>query len=175
MQAQKTCFDEFEEDINKEFLPINETLLKKEKGAGRWTKAVNNAVSKVSKKRGYKVCASKCDQKDGAEWLYDLTCLEEENGYLKSILLVLESEWENTKKIYKDEILYDFKKLLVSRADHRIMVLDVKSEEEEKEIIDQLLQHVEKCRHSTIGDRYLFACWNKEEQRFRCSPYVIKE
>jgi len=176
MQIQKTNFDEFEKNIDNEFHKLDN--IPSGKGNKWWTKEVKNAVRKVSKEREreYKIYASGCDQADGREWLYDLTCLEEEGDYLKGIPLVLESEWKNTKKNYEEYgIRYDFKKLLVSRADHRVMVLEAESDEKGKDIINQLLQHVQKCRHSMVGDRYLFACWSKAKGVFDCSVYVVKE
>ena len=139
--------------------------------------AEQNTIS-LLKKRKYKVYASNREQNDSGEWLYDLTGIEEEGDYFKSIPLVLESEWKwkNNQKKYEGEILYDFRKLLVSRADHRVMVLEVESEKKEKEVVERLLQHVQKCRHSTEGDRYLFACCRQVEKKwvFDCSVYVVK-
>ncbi len=62
---------------------------------------------------------------------------------------------------------YDFQKLVVARADCRVMVLEVKSDKNKEEVIQQLLQHARKCRHSTKGDRHLFACWNSVRRSFR--------
>ena len=144
----------------------------------RWTKEVKSAVRCVLKENGFKVYASNCDETDGTEWLYDLTGIEEENGYLRRVPLVLESEWKrwDTQENYEREILYDFRKLLVSRADHRIMVFEAKSEKEEKEVIEQLLQHVQNCQHSAKGDRYLFACCIQVEEKweFDCSAYAVE-
>ena len=185
MQAQITAPDKLEEDIISEFhnkldgIP----LWKKEKNEGwtdkRWTKEVKDAVGRAAKKRGHKIRASRCDQADGGEWLYDLICLEYEDEYLKGIPLVLESEWKGrySKKNYEGEILKDFRKLLVSRAGLRVMVLEAKSEEKGKEVVERLLQHVQNCRCSTAGDRYLFACCRQIEKKwaFDCSVYVVKE
>jgi len=175
MQVQITAPDELEKDIVSEFHKLDgiEGWFNK-----RWTEEVKNAVGRVLKKRGHKVYASNCDQKDSGEWLYDLTGIEEEGDYWKGIPLVLESEWKgrNNQRNYEGEILYDFRKLLVSRADHRVMVLEVESKEKEKEVVERLLQHVQNCRHSTGGDRYLFACCRQVEKKwvFDCSVYVVK-
>jgi len=126
-------------------------------------------VGRVAEKRGYSVWATGYSHAKGGEWLYDLTCLEYEDGYLKGIPLVLESEWD------RGGVDADFQKLIVARADHRVMVLEVESDEKEKEVVEQLLQHVQKCRHSMVGDRYLFACWSKAKRVFDCSVYDVKE
>jgi hypothetical protein len=187
MQTQITAPDELEKDIIQEFHNKLDGIpqLNKQKKEGltdkEWTRGVKNAVGGVLKGRCYKVYASNCEQKDNGEWLYDLIGIEEENGYLKSISLILESEWKSrgrwrdTEEGYQVKILYDFRKLLVSRADHRVMVLEAKSKEGGNKVIKQLLQHVQNCRHSTAGDRYLFACWREVEKKwvFDCSVYVV--
>ena len=174
MRAQKTAPDKLEEDICNELHKLDNTP--RGKGNTWWTEEVKNAVGDVLKERNYKVYASNYNQTDGSERLYDLTGIEEEDGYLKSIPLVLESEWKNAKGKYESRIRYDFEKLLVSRAEHRVMVLEAKSEEKGKEVVERLLQHVKKCRHSTEGDRYLFACCRQVEKKwgFDCSVYVVK-
>jgi len=161
MQAQRTNFDEVEKEIDNEFHKLDKTPTGM--GSPWWTKEVKNAVGRIAEQRGYSVYASGM----GGEWLYDLICLEYEDEYLKGIPLVLESEWS------RDSVDADFQKLVVARADHRIMVLEV-SDKKKKEVIERLLQHVQKCRHSTIGDRYLFACWSEKERVFNCSVYVVE-
>lgn len=54
----------------------------------------------------------------GGEWLFDLCMLEwNEHGYLARMPLALECEWGND-----DAILDDFQKLIVCRADLRVMI-----------------------------------------------------
>jgi len=166
MQTQKTNPDPFEEDIGNELCKLDKTPLGKR--AEWWTKEVKNAVGRIAEQRGYPVYASGM----GGEWLYDLICLEYEDEYLKSIPLVLESEWD------KGGVDADFQKLVVARADYRVMVMCVSSNEnkEEEKLINKLLQHVEKCRHSTVRDRYLFACWDEKKREFNCQVYkVVKD
>lgn len=179
MQIQEVKPDAFEEDIINELHKLDGF----EGNNKRWTEEVKNAVGRVLKRKGYKVYASNCDEKDGTEWLYDLTGIEEKDNYLKSIPLVLESEWKSrgkwrdTEENYESNILYDFRKLLVARTEHRVMVFEAKSKEKEKEVIEQLLKHVQNCRHSAAGDRYLFACCIQVEKKwvFDYSVYVVKK
>ena len=79
----------------------------------------------------------------------------------------MESEWQGKG------VNYDFQKLVVARADCRVMVLEVKSDKNKEEVIQQLLQHVRKCRHSKKGDRYLFACRNSVRRSFDCSVHIV--
>jgi len=180
MQVQQTDFDELENDIVTQSHELNN---QNNKGwfNKRWTREVKNAVGTVLKKKGYKVLASNFEQADGPEWLFDLTGIKEKDGYLKNIPLVLESEWRSrgrwreTEEVYDDNILYDFRKLLVSRADHRVIVFEAESEEKEGKVVERLLHHVQNCRHSTEGDRYMFACCRQVEKKwvFDCSVYKV--
>lgn len=181
MQTQETILDNFEEAIKEELCTLNGIKLG-EQTNDWWTNSVKNkvAVAVRNKNEVYKIYASGCNEgiADGPEWLYDLTC-REENDYLKNIPLVLESEWGK-----QTDIVYDFKKLVVARADHRIMVFSVKSNKNEnwnnkkEEMIKNLLKHVNNFKHSKIGDRYMFACWNEDKEedigrQFHFSVYVV--
>lgn len=172
MNIQQSEPDSFERDIIKKLKKHDNTPL------GKWpnslaTHDVKKDVGEVAKEKGYKVRATEYRQTEQCEWLYDLTCLKyDKDGYLEDIPLVMESEWKN-----KYEIRKDFEKLLVSRAKYRVMILQVKSDEEEKEIIEQLRQYVEKCQCSKKGDRYLFACWNSDPKKrsFNCPVYEVTD
>jgi hypothetical protein len=175
MQVQKTDFDEFEENIDSELHKLDKTPA----GMGNewWTSKVKRFVGEVAAENNYDVYASRIDEDDvgkwlkGAEWLYDLTCLKyDKDGYLEDIPLVLESEWGDRRLVDAD-----FQKLVVARADHRVMVMCVTSNEnkEEEKLINKLLQHVEKCRNSTVRDRYMFACFDEKKRRFNCSVYKV--
>jgi hypothetical protein len=167
MNTQKSDPDPFECEIICELHALD-PVKRGEWKTGRWTREVKNAVGRVAEKRGYSVCATGCNHAKWGEWLYDLTCIEyDEEQHLKGIPLVMESEWQGKG------VNYDFQKLVVARADCRVMVLEVKSDKNKEEVIQQLLQHVRKCRHSTKGDRYLFACWNSVRRSFDCSVHIV--
>ena len=57
----------------------------------------------------------------GSEWVFDVTCLlYDSDGYQRRIVLAAEGEWSRNEH----ELWRDFEKLLVSRADVRVMVFD---------------------------------------------------
>ena len=169
--------DELEKNIISEFESNNfNNIPHKEWKQKQWTEKINNAVGCILRQRGYKVYASNCKEADNGEWLYDLTGIEEKGGYFKSFPLVLESEWKGcNQKKYKDEILYDFRKLIVSRADHRVMIFEVGHKEKKENVVEPFLQHVRNCRHSMAGDRYLFAWWKRSKNKwiFDYSVYEV--
>jgi hypothetical protein len=163
MQVQITDPDEFEKDIDNEFHRLDGTPTGM--GCPWWPQEVKNAVGRIAKQRDYSVYATGM----GAEWLYDLICIEYEDKCLKGIPLVLESEWR------EGGVDADFQKLVVARAYHRVMVMCVTSNEnkEEERLINELLQHVKKCQHSGVGDRYMFACFDEKKRNFNCSVYKV--
>ena len=170
MQAQITDPDELENDIIKEFKSSFNDIPLLNNGGWRqqqWTENIKNAVGRLLEQRGYTVYASNC----GGEFLYDLTGIEEKGDYINSIPLILESEW------LQEGQLHDFRKLIVSRADHRVMVFEVGHNEEKEDIVKPFLQHVRNCRHSMVGDRYLFAWWKRSMNRwiFDYSVYEVIE
>ena len=56
------------------------------------------------------------------EWLFDVTCLNYDGDHFEKVLLVAECEWEpNAAGIFRD-----FRKLLVARAEIRVMVYNLR-------------------------------------------------
>ena len=91
-----------------------------------WTNEIKNQFCELGKEKNYKVCATKSASVKShyEEWLYDLCWIEYYNnknqlnyGYLKNIILALESEWGDS-----DKIIDDFHKLLQSKAKYKIMI-----------------------------------------------------
>jgi len=167
-ETQVSKPDPFEEDIIEKLKQFNGIPF------GKWpnplaTHDVKKAVGEVVKEKGYEVRATGYNQAEQREWLYDLTCIEYEGDYIKGIPLVMESEWDC------DGLDDDFPKLVLARADRRVMILQIKSDGDKKEIIQHLLQYVQNCKYSANGDRYLFACWNaaKKKRFFDCEVYEV--
>jgi hypothetical protein len=107
----------------------------------------------------------------GGEFLYDVIWLKQDNGYLKRVPLVAESEWSMAENASSN----DFQKLLVARADHRLMVLSAKRGRPADEAIEPLIDEIERCELRERGDRYLFGCWLELDKKFDFLPYVVSE
>jgi hypothetical protein len=87
-------------------------------GDKKWTIRVKKLIGDLGDKLGYKVCTSGFDCYHG-EWLYDLVWfLNNENGRLNSIPLVLECEWKRGL----GDIQYDFEKLLLANSQFKVMI-----------------------------------------------------
>lgn len=160
-------------------------------GDAWWTREVKKHVCGAVKEfnNKYKVYYSveknrECDDeyknRDGGEWLFDLIVLDCDNdNVLSKVPLVLESEWKgrSNKELYKKNIRDDFEKLLVARAEHRVIIFESDNNDEKEEIIRQLRNFIEQFKDSKKDDRYLFACCkkNKNVWKFDFLVYVVSK
>ena len=92
------------------------------------------------------------------EWrLYDVTCLKCNGDFLKKVLLVAEVEWSNKKKI-----LEDFRKLLMERAQLRVMVFNWKRNMSFKDLEEYVRQYDD----NQAGDTYLLAAFRGKKIQY---------
>ena len=126
------------------------------------TKAVKTALCEACREWNgdTKLYATGVEEIDDGEWLYDVTCLLHDADYIKQIPLVAESEWKGPRGIY-----HDFQKLLLARADLRVMVFDGGYFPEEDKF-ETLKPHIERCEVTEPGDAYLLAAWSKSKDAF---------
>jgi len=119
-------------------------------GRPDWGEEVKAAVGAVAQRANYRWLS------DGShgEWLWDGVAQEWAGDYLIGIPLALEVEWHGWA-----EIKYDFEKLLVSRANHRVMVCSAGSRAGAETHLSRLRAMIEAFRLNQSGDRYLLACW----------------
>ena len=130
-----------------------------------WTKEVKTALCKACKKcnRQLKLYANGVDKVvdnskvvDGGEWLYDVTCLlHDAGGYIKRFPLVAESEWGSN-----DDVHDDFEKLLLARAEVRVMVFDGRRYGTENgSRFEEFAKYIDRCDRTETGDIYILAAW----------------
>lgn len=118
----------------------------------KWTAKIKELLAAKAKMRGSTQCASHCAN---CEFLYDVTWLEgAPNDSIRRAELVLESEFGHW-----DDVLYDFRKLLLARAEHRIMVFEMKDHAENEKIVARMAHEISQFEGTRSGDRYMFACW----------------
>ena len=137
-----------------------------------WTKEVKTALCEACKRcnqqlklyaNGVDKVVDNCKIADGGEWLYDVTCLSyDAGGYIRRIPLVAESEWGS-----KDDVYYDFEKLLLARADVRVMVFDGRVYgAANMDRFEEFAKYIGKCDSTETGDTYLLAAWMPD--KFEC-------
>ena len=91
-----------------------------------WTRRVKTALCEACRawNEDCRVYASRVAEDSpvsGSEWVFDVTCLlYDSEGYQRRLVLAAECEWSRIEY----ELWRDFEKLLVSRADVRVMVFD---------------------------------------------------
>lgn len=148
-----------------------------EEGKTGWTKAINTTLCRIGRDQfGMGVGASKVvagTHVDYGEWLYDLTWWEEdEDGPLARLPLVAECELAGTI----GHILEDFQKLLVARADVRLMIHEQFTNRDQPPgrfpggnddraawMANHLAQHIRAFRGTRRDDVYLLAAlqWDR--------------
>ena len=97
---------------------------------------------------------------DGGEFLFDVTCLQYDcNGYQRGVPLVAECEWGGKARIY-----YDFEKLLLARADVRVLVFDGRfwsGAEDAENRFEVLARYINTSEQTVPGETFLLAAWMK--------------
>ncbi len=144
--------DEIEQEIRNLLIPIPNNSKESRWTDSEWTKEIMNLLGKLGKENGFYVCGTDCKQYGQGEWLYDLVWLIISDSYLVDVPLILECEWSTNL----EDISEDFLKLLVGRAQHRVMIFQKKTLDEVKETISKLESHVIRFKGTQRGDRYLF-------------------
>jgi len=117
-----------------------------------WTGAVLLDLARLGHERDFYVCGNGCSDYGQGEWLYDLVWLQNEGEHISDVPLVLESEWSPNFRSISD----DFMKLLLSRAEHRVMVFQQQTAAEVKNVVERLISQIQNFRPTQKGDRYLF-------------------
>ena len=148
---------------------LNELEVAKDESDEVWTKEVKTKLCKIGRRLGYSAYAKKNEvdsrYRDGGEWLYDVTWLEYKcNGdprrrfVLSTAPLVAECEWGNLGDIYDD-----FEKLLLARADVRLMIFDCnRAGGSSKEIAQRLAGRVKAFKARLAEDAWLLVSWERK-------------
>lgn len=135
------------------------------RGNASWTHHINLQLGRLGNSMGYEVCVKNQSGEFNAEWLYDMVWYEEtgegDDRRLVDVSLVLESEWEKSIS----QIRYDFEKLLVANARHRVLICQAAPINRESVLI-YLLDAVKQYRLGRTGDRFLIALLDSWDEKF---------
>lgn len=131
-----------------------------------WTSEIKRRVSELGRGKGYQICCSGWTPPHGrGEWLYDLVWLQLKGDHIERVPLVLESEWS----LDRGEIDWDFCKLLLARADHRVIVFQQKNDADVRRLLDSLEAQITSFAAGSAGDRYLLLAYARHGTQE--SPY----
>jgi len=123
-----------------------------------WTAAIMAELLMVGERLKYEVCVRPCcDRVTFPEWLWDMVWLQLGGGNRSNLLglpLAVESEWSMSEY----DLLYDFRKLLVSRADLRVMIFQTPTLYAHY-WLELLRKEINQYSGTQKGDRYLLAYW----------------
>jgi hypothetical protein len=137
-----------------------------------WTGQIKDLICKLGENEGCHVCASGTKKKERwGEWLYDVTWFknDKKDKFIAYFPLVLECEWGDEK-----EVIYDFQKLLLARSRHRVIIFgEERKKSNAQEIIEKLKEEVRRFTASQSGDRYFFAGWDYNTDKFEFDLLVL--
>ena len=144
----------------------------------QWTFKIFSDLTRLGRGYGFKVRGSKQPEDDFERgWLWDFTWTDIRNwhrsdradGNLIELPLVLESEWNLN---FENEILWDFQKLFVARAQLRVMIFQQSTKEDADKCLERMRNAIKSFSWTRSGDRYLFACWIRSESRTLTEDYI---
>lgn len=121
-------------------------------GNRQWTRYILKHLKDLGHEFGFEVCP---DTDNGnSEWLYDMIWYTSEEGFLKGISFVMESEWSYGY----DCVRYDFEKLLQADAQLKLMICCHKNGEADIAYFKEYFSKaIEKYHVDTPKSRYIFA------------------
>ena len=147
--------------------------VKPDGGRSWWTRKIKTLLCELGNELGCYTCAS-LDKElvNNGEWLFDVTWLDW-NDKLYSVPMVAECEQGN-----RYDIRDDFQKLLVARADVRLIVCDagrVPNDSRAERTVNLLCEWIDAFKGTQLGDTYLLVAWerDKNSQRWHSHRYRI--
>ncbi|MEQ8354156.1 MAG: hypothetical protein RH942_01350 [Kiloniellaceae bacterium] len=133
--------------------------------SGEWTRRIKEELGALGKSKGYYTYGLKnsplhCD--DG-EFMFDLCWLDygKEDTWLKKVPLVMECEW-----LGPDDVDDDFLKLLIARADLRVMIFSASTGDEFRATVERLRRWIVEFEDGNSSDRFLLCGWCSDGRKF---------
>lgn len=134
-----------------------------------WTAKIIDIIREIGFNHDFDVCPSE----QNSEWLYDIVWYKNdknEEGYLKEVYLVCESELDTTSN-QLGAIRYDFQKILQSNAPLRVMITQTYGKYyTSDEIFEDCRKGVSMCNNLKTGDSVLVIVFDEGED-YSETPY----
>ncbi len=142
---------------------LPETALANEWPDSQWTDYIHERFAEIGRNHGYLIFTNRCQNADGPRWLYEHHWrIADDKGNLIRIPLVMEIEWGFGAATIWEKVTEDFSKLILVRADLRIIVFQGNGIESQ---INQLISMVESFEGTQPGDNWLFAGWGWDTEQ----------
>jgi hypothetical protein len=134
-------------------------------GRGRtnltWTRQIMDEIGAFGIENEWEVCTAGFPDRFHGGWLYDLVWFRNDpTGHLADVGLVLESEWGGVP-----EIKYDFEKLLLAKADLKVMVFQA-DDRSTATLLDYLEKAIRTFREKNASEIYVLAAFNNSSFKF---------
>lgn len=124
-----------------------------EKSSTRWTMHLFGQLREVGILQGFEVRPHQGTQR-ASGWLYDLVWLRRNaDDSLAEAFLVAESEWDPVKA----KIIEDFEKLLLARAEVRIMIFNRRKHSQVLDMFSDMDHRIRAFSVMQPGDHYFLA------------------
>ncbi len=157
--------DNIENEISKVLNNLAQSIQREGGTSNRvWTMRLKENLCTLGKQKGYRIAADHCKGSDTAEWIYGLVwaAVQDRPWQLWEIPLAMQCEWST----HPDDIVWPFEKLLVAKANHKLMVFQQPVESDVCKVEEQLKSMVRAFKTSFQGERYLLAGLAFDQYKF---------
>jgi len=127
-----------------------------------WTKQIKEGLCALGQVLGYGVSAAGCKDADTGEWMFDLMWGDGDKDHFLEMPLAMECEWSTDI----DQIFWDFEKLLIAKASHKLFVFQQDTDKEVEYVAKELTVAVHRFRTRLLEERYLLAGWSSGQKSF---------
>jgi len=127
-----------------------------------WTQQIKEGLCALGKVLGYGVSAAGCKGAHTGEWMFDLMWAGGDKDHFQEMPLAMECEWSTDI----DQIFWDFEKLLIAKAPHKLFVFQQGADNEVEHVAKELTAAVHRFRTKLPEERYLIAGWSSERKGF---------
>lgn len=157
------------DQLETEIAGVLEEVLTADKQSGgisdrEWTRRIKESLCMLGQRNRYGVCAAGCAGADEGEWLFDMvsTVGRGDPWQFCEMPLAMECEWST----HLDDIAWDFEKLLVAKAQHKLFIFQEAAQSGVREVAERLKAMVNSFKTTLPGERYLLAGYAFDEHRF---------
>ena len=128
----------------------------------QWTELIKEGLCILGQSLKYDVSAAGCTGAKTGEWMFDLIWASSKDDFFMEMPLAVECEWS----MDIDQQVWDFEKLLIAKAQHKLFIFQHGSESEVKNVIGHLSKAIDKFKTRLDGERYMLSGWSGEKKKF---------